>query len=427
MAGVRLEDKSQHFIVDDNGTPVELIGATGPTGPTGPTGAVGNTGNTGSTGATGATGADSNVTGPTGAVGNTGNTGPTGAQGNTGADSTVTGPTGAVGNTGNTGPTGAQGVTGNTGFTGATGNTGASPYISYQWQFDDSSTTTPASGFFSFNNGSPASSTTMFIHQSNAQGFNFTGVLGGLPIGSQLLCTSQDQLTNFFLVLSSTPSLTGSVYSFTFTRLGTSGSPTLNQTFSILIVPTGKTGVTGATGVTGPTGAVGNTGNTGNTGPTGAVGNTGFTGFTGSTGAVGNTGNTGPTGAVGNTGNTGATGNTGNTGAGPTGATGATGSGGGSSAQNVTANITLVSGDSGKTLMIRSSNGPINVTFPNPTSGQFSITIKDADFLAATNNITFVRNGSENFEGLAQSYVANASGGSFTIQTDLVDWFIVGR
>ncbi len=65
-----------------------------------------------------------------------------------------------------------------------------------------------------------------------------------------------------------------------------------------------------------------------------------------------------------------------------------------------------------------------NITLPAPVNGRTFI-IKDKTGSAETNNITLIRNGSEQIEGIAASRVLKTNWGVWTITTDGTDWFFL--
>lgn len=65
-----------------------------------------------------------------------------------------------------------------------------------------------------------------------------------------------------------------------------------------------------------------------------------------------------------------------------------------------------------------------NVTLPDPATNM-CVVIKDKTGTASTNNITLVRPGSQNIEGVAASYVLNSDFGSWTIVSDGTDYWVL--
>ncbi len=64
------------------------------------------------------------------------------------------------------------------------------------------------------------------------------------------------------------------------------------------------------------------------------------------------------------------------------------------------------------------------ITLPAPVNGRVII-IKDKTGQAETNNITLIRNGSEQIEGVAASRILSTNWGVWTITTDGTDWFFI--
>lgn len=85
---------------------------------------------------------------------------------------------------------------------------------------------------------------------------------------------------------------------------------------------------------------------------------------------------------------------------------------------------TLVALDKGKTFFCNTAGGAISVTLPAPEPGMI-INFKDVTGNFATNAVTIVRNGAENIEGLASSYLLQADWGVWTIASNGVDWFLI--
>ena len=65
-----------------------------------------------------------------------------------------------------------------------------------------------------------------------------------------------------------------------------------------------------------------------------------------------------------------------------------------------------------------------NITLPTPTPG-FQITLKDKSGLAQTNNITVIRAGSEQIEGVAASKICQTNWGSWKFISDGTNWFMI--
>lgn len=210
----------------NNGWKVLDVAAAGPTGPTGPAGSA------------------SNITGPTG---------PTGRQGPTGPASTIVGPTGPTGLMGDTGPTGPVG-----GFGG----------ITFQYIFNDTTTSSdPGDGFIAFNNSNIDFATKMFIDDEDSNAVN-------LEIFLRTLDDSSSNIKSYFKVFNPNDISQFLVFSVTAlteqtgyfeidcTSIGIGSLTLLNN--DLIGISFETVGDIGATGPTGPSG-----GPTGPTGPTG--------------------------------------------------------------------------------------------------------------------------------------------------------------
>lgn len=75
------------------------------------------------------------------------------------------------------------------------------------------------------------------------------------------------------------------------------------------------------------------------------------------------------------------------------------------------------------TYLCNTTSASFNVTLPAPTSGAW-IRIKDSTGSFGTNPLTIVRNGSEQIEGVAASYVFYGTWGAMTLVADGTNWFI---
>lgn len=84
----------------------------------------------------------------------------------------------------------------------------------------------------------------------------------------------------------------------------------------------------------------------------------------------------------------------------------------------------MAAADNGKVFLVNTANAAQQFTLPPPAIN-FWFVVKDSAGSMGTNNITFVRNASENIEGLASSYVASASWGVFKFVSDGTNWFII--
>lgn len=91
--------------------------------------------------------------------------------------------------------------------------------------------------------------------------------------------------------------------------------------------------------------------------------------------------------------------------------------------QTISGNYTIVSGDANSVLFVDTSAAR-QITLPAPVSG-FQITIKDKSGLAQTNNITVVRAGSEQIEGVAASKILQTNWGSWKLINDGTNWFMI--
>lgn len=78
---------------------------------------------------------------------------------------------------------------------------------------------------------------------------------------------------------------------------------------------------------------------------------------------------------------------------------------------------------SGTTYLCDTSGAAFNLTLPIPVTGAF-ITIKDKTGSFQSNNLTVVRNGSEQIEGLAASKILQTNWGAFNIFSDGTNWFM---
>jgi hypothetical protein len=67
------------------------------------------------------------------------------------------------------------------------------------------------------------------------------------------------------------------------------------------------------------------------------------------------------------------------------------------------------------------SGGAININLPAPSSG-FTFTFKILGD-AFTNNVTVVRNGTENIETVAANFVINNQLGAYNLISDGTDWY----
>lgn len=86
----------------------------------------------------------------------------------------------------------------------------------------------------------------------------------------------------------------------------------------------------------------------------------------------------------------------------------------------ISSNVTLTN----NSVNLVDTSSARSLTLPSPVSGA-RITVKDADGTANTNNITIVRDGSENIEGVAASRILQTNWGCWTFFSDGTDWFII--
>lgn len=76
------------------------------------------------------------------------------------------------------------------------------------------------------------------------------------------------------------------------------------------------------------------------------------------------------------------------------------------------------------TIILVDTSAARSIQLPAP-SANFTVTIKDAVGSANTNNITVLRNGSEQIEGVAASRVLSANWGSWTFVSNGTNWFMI--
>jgi len=84
---------------------------------------------------------------------------------------------------------------------------------------------------------------------------------------------------------------------------------------------------------------------------------------------------------------------------------------------------TLTSADSNKVYLVDTSSAR-SFQLPAPATG-LNFTIKDATGQANTNNITLLRNASEQIEGIAASKILQTNWGSWRVISDGTNWFIL--
>ena len=93
---------------------------------------------------------------------------------------------------------------------------------------------------------------------------------------------------------------------------------------------------------------------------------------------------------------------------------------GGVSVTAVSSNITLAAGD----IYLVDTSSSRSLTLPSPSSGD-KLTIKDKTGQANTNNITVIRAGSEDIEGVGASRILQTNWGAWTFASDGTDWYII--
>lgn len=86
----------------------------------------------------------------------------------------------------------------------------------------------------------------------------------------------------------------------------------------------------------------------------------------------------------------------------------------------------MTAADSGKTFFVNSANGAMQFNLPAPVLN-FNFRVVDIAGACSTisNQITFHRNGSELFEGLAADYLGTSPWGTWPIATQGTNWIIV--
>lgn len=87
-----------------------------------------------------------------------------------------------------------------------------------------------------------------------------------------------------------------------------------------------------------------------------------------------------------------------------------------------TPSITLNYTDSGNKYIINSQAGAFTLYLPQPNSSKISFTIKDSGGKSDINPITIARYSSENIEGVASNFIADAPYGHWTISCDGTNW-----
>lgn len=91
--------------------------------------------------------------------------------------------------------------------------------------------------------------------------------------------------------------------------------------------------------------------------------------------------------------------------------------------QTITSNPVLTSADIYKVLLV-DTTAARSITLPSPAAN-FKVTIKDKSGLSATNNITIVRAGSEQIEGVAASKILQSNWGCWSFISDGTNWFMI--
>jgi hypothetical protein len=90
----------------------------------------------------------------------------------------------------------------------------------------------------------------------------------------------------------------------------------------------------------------------------------------------------------------------------------------------VVAISSTTSAASGTTYMANTSGGAFTVTLPSPSSGEY-VLIKDVGGTFSTNNLTVAPHASESIEGLAASYILQTNYGSTTFVSDGTNWWLI--
>jgi hypothetical protein len=91
-----------------------------------------------------------------------------------------------------------------------------------------------------------------------------------------------------------------------------------------------------------------------------------------------------------------------------------------------TGNYTVVSGDNGKTILVDSTSGPIEITLPTPAN-LFSVFIKDVAGFAAVNPIYIKRSSTEKFDNQVGDDVIAETYGAIGYASDGTDYFRLTR
>lgn len=144
---------------------------------------------------------------------------------------------------------------------GVAGNPGANGNpAGPEWQFDDSNTTTPAAGFFSFDNNALASTTTMYFNVTDTHSNDQTLYLGAIAASNLLSIIFPNTQSNNFgeWTVALNNGLVGSVVSLTIGAfLSGLGPFSLDDFMAVYFVPSGIDGASGYSGHSGYSGAAG--------------------------------------------------------------------------------------------------------------------------------------------------------------------------
>lgn len=92
--------------------------------------------------------------------------------------------------------------------------------------------------------------------------------------------------------------------------------------------------------------------------------------------------------------------------------------------RTVTGNLTVDTTTTDYIIFADSSGGAFNITLPTPVAGRV-IVVKDSTGSFETNNVTLVRSGTEQIEGLAASRPLMTAWSSWTITTNGTNWFFI--
>lgn len=89
-------------------------------------------------------------------------------------------------------------------------------------------------------------------------------------------------------------------------------------------------------------------------------------------------------------------------------------------------NLTIVDTDVNFIVLV-DTTAARTITLPDPTLGERVVIIKDRTGTANINNITIARNGAENIENVAASFVYSTPFGSLQLVSDLTNWWIINE